>query len=179
MAVDLKIKHQLGGGTGRRSPRYRQRLRNAHYHNFQDGLKAYSHKDHDHGEAQEQKGVQQECVNCNQEETLVLTTLGGSTPSLPAHNLASELSDIYLPDEKITKKLKNIIPAKSPGPDEVHSRILKKMAQELTKPVYDPLQHFIDNRQSPQYLEASQHHSYTFKKDHMLRVSSSVPLHPI
>src|SRR6056300_297647 len=61
--------------------------------------------------------------------------LGGETPDLPNRNinpmpLREEISEII-----VSKLLKGLNPSKSPGPDKLHPRILKELAETLTKPV--------------------------------------------
>jgi hypothetical protein len=59
----------------------------------------------------------------------------GETPDLPNRNinpmpLREEISEIL-----VSKLLKGLNPSKSPGPDKLHPRILKELAETLTKPV--------------------------------------------
>ena len=46
-----------------------------------------------------------------------------------------ELNDIHITKETVLKKLKNLDPTKSPGPDGVHARLLKELSEELAEPL--------------------------------------------
>ena len=49
----------------------------------------------------------------------------------------SNLQDVHFTREKILKKLNNIKIAKSPGPDQIHPRVLKECAEVLCTPLQD------------------------------------------
>ena len=45
------------------------------------------------------------------------------------------LTDVTVTEERMKKALRNLNPNKSPGPDEMHPRILKELASELSFPL--------------------------------------------
>ena len=46
------------------------------------------------------------------------------------------MEEINFDREDIKKRLKNLNGSKSPGPDEIHPRVLKELAEEVTEPLY-------------------------------------------
>ena len=53
-------------------------------------------------------------------------------PTLPARTLVTNpLDSISITEEKVLKKLNNLDPSKSAGPDEIHPRILKETASAI------------------------------------------------
>ena len=50
-------------------------------------------------------------------------------------NVKSSIEHVSFPADKIKKKLDNLNPYKSPGPDELHPRILKELSNELSLPL--------------------------------------------
>ena len=46
-----------------------------------------------------------------------------------------ELSIIEVTEEEVNKLLKNLVPDKSPGPDNIHPRVLKECADQLSSPL--------------------------------------------
>ena len=50
-------------------------------------------------------------------------------------NVKSSIEHVSFPVDKIKKKLDNLNPYKSPGPDELHPRILKELSNELSLPL--------------------------------------------
>ena len=56
----------------------------------------------------------------------------GETPKLkPRTLLAAPLSSIVITEEMVSKKLKNLDASKSPGPDDIHPRVLKETAPAI------------------------------------------------
>ena len=45
------------------------------------------------------------------------------------------LTDVNFDSEEVLKKLKNLNPSKSPGPDGLHPRVLREAADILTEPL--------------------------------------------
>ena len=58
-----------------------------------------------------------------------------NVPAVEARDPLSQLSKIVISEEKVRKVLKNLRPDKSPGPDNIHPRILKECADELAGPL--------------------------------------------
>ena len=56
-------------------------------------------------------------------------------PNCEKKDLKKELKDIHITEEIVLKKLKNLDPTKSPGPDGVHARLLKELSEELAEPL--------------------------------------------
>ena len=50
-------------------------------------------------------------------------------------NILLNVYIVSIPADKIKKKLDNLNPYKSPGPDELHPRILKELSNELSLPL--------------------------------------------
>ena len=56
----------------------------------------------------------------------------GALPDIPDKILeTSPLSSIHITEEMVLKKLKNLDPSKSPGPDDIHPRVLKETATAI------------------------------------------------
>ena len=58
----------------------------------------------------------------------------GSTPAFECGN-QQEVTWATVTEDQMSKAFKNLNHAKSPGPDEIHPRILKELANELAKPL--------------------------------------------
>lgn len=64
--------------------------------------------------------------------SVMVTEPEGDIPTLPDRNLETPpLSTIQITEAMVMKKLKNLNTSKSPGPDEVHPRVLKENATVL------------------------------------------------
>ena len=59
-----------------------------------------------------------------------------STTALTNKNAASVLEDVNITLEDVHERLININSSKSPGPDNIHPRMLKELAEELCKPLH-------------------------------------------
>ena len=55
----------------------------------------------------------------------------GEIPTLPKQNFTETLDDVIIYEENISKKLKTLNPEKYPGPDLVHHRVSKELAEAL------------------------------------------------
>ena len=53
----------------------------------------------------------------------------------PRKMISSAMSDIEITEQEVYKKLVTLKIDKSPGPDEIHPRLLKEMAEELSGPL--------------------------------------------
>ena len=51
-------------------------------------------------------------------------------------NVKSSIEPVSFPADKIKKKPDNLNPYKSPGPEELHRRILKELSNELSLPLF-------------------------------------------
>ena len=60
----------------------------------------------------------------------------GDIPTLPKQNFTETLDDVIISEEGIRKKLRTLNPGKSPGPDLVHPRVLKELAEALAPPLH-------------------------------------------
>ena len=58
-----------------------------------------------------------------------------NVPAVDVRNPVSFLSSIVISEDDVRKVLKNLQPDKSPGPDNIHPRILKECANELAVPL--------------------------------------------
>ena len=56
-------------------------------------------------------------------------------PNCDPKDVKSELTDMSITKDTVLKKLKQLDPTKSPGPDGFHSRVLKELADELAEPL--------------------------------------------
>ena len=56
-------------------------------------------------------------------------------PTCDRKNPDVHLDDIYFTKEQVEKKLKNINPAKSSGPDDINAAVLKELSSELCEPL--------------------------------------------
>ena len=61
----------------------------------------------------------------------------------------TQLNEIHVTEEDITKKLKSLNITKSPGPDNVHPRVLKELAEELATPLKLLLDKTLKERKIP------------------------------
>ena len=56
-------------------------------------------------------------------------------PPVSEQAFTHELDEFTVSEDTVTKKLKNINVSKSPGPDEIHPRLLRETANVLAKPL--------------------------------------------
>ena len=61
-------------------------------------------------------------------------------PTCEKKNDQDYLNNIVFTKEKVLKKLKNLDPSKSGGPDEINARVLKELADEIAEPLADIFQ---------------------------------------
>ena len=74
----------------------------------------------------------------------------------PREMISSAMSDIEITEEEVYKKLVDLKIDKSPGPDEIHPRLLKEMAKELSGPLTIIFNQSIRNSELPtQWKEAT------------------------
>ncbi len=59
----------------------------------------------------------------------------GDIPRLPPLEVPNRLVDCDLNEDTVLKKLRNLNPTKSPGPDKVSPRVLKEVAHVVAKPL--------------------------------------------
>ena len=56
-------------------------------------------------------------------------------PDFPRRNYVNELTSMEITREKVLKKLKGIKINKSPGPDQIHPRVLHEIAEAIAEPI--------------------------------------------
>ena len=60
----------------------------------------------------------------------------GEVPTMEQVDTDTTLDDIDFTEDTVKKKLKQLKPNKSPGPDNIHPRILKELSDALAKPLF-------------------------------------------
>ena len=71
-------------------------------------------------------------VLANQFSSVMVNEPDGELPDISDKELITPpLSSIHVTEEMVLKKLKNLDPSKSPGPDEIHPRVLKETATAI------------------------------------------------
>ena len=70
-------------------------------------------------------------------------------PELPSITVKKELSSMNISHESVVKKLKNLNVSKSPGPDNIHPRILKELASVIAVPLTIIFNTSLKNRNFP------------------------------
>ena len=58
-------------------------------------------------------------------------------PETTQYTVPQLLEEVDITEEDIRKRLKSLNPSKSPGPDGVHPRILKVLADTIARPISD------------------------------------------
>jgi len=56
-------------------------------------------------------------------------------PEFPPQEFANEIDEVHITPELVHNKLKSLNPSKSSGPDELHPKILKETATQLSVPL--------------------------------------------
>ena len=59
-----------------------------------------------------------------------------NVPCLDQSPISHEFIQLIVTEEKVLEQLKKLDISKSPGPDNVHPRIIKELATSLAKPLY-------------------------------------------
>jgi hypothetical protein len=72
-----------------------------------------------------------------------------TTPDFDPRLVESPINTVKFTVEEVKKKLKNLNPCKSPGPDRIHPRILKELASQLATPLQIIFQRSMDDGQLP------------------------------
>ena len=68
--------------------------------------------------------------------TFTIEDLSSPPPNFRPRQLQTQpLETVHITEEMVHKKLQSLRSDKSPGPDKLHSRILKELAKELTTPL--------------------------------------------
>ena len=71
-------------------------------------------------------------VLASQFSSVMVNEPDGELPDIPDKVLETpQLSSIHVTEEMVLKKLKNLDPTKSPGPDDIHPRVLKETASAI------------------------------------------------
>ena len=65
----------------------------------------------------------------------VFTQETDEAPELEERDFAQKLLEINISEELVLKKLQNLNPTKSQGPDGIHPRILKELSISISKPL--------------------------------------------
>ena len=87
----------------------------------------------------------------------------GPVPPVPDQSYMNELDDFTVSEDVVKKKLKSLSITKSPGPDEIHSRLLRESADVLAKPLSMIYNSSIRSEQLPEQWKDA-HISAIFKK---------------
>ena len=64
------------------------------------------------------------------------TETNGNVPNLELNQSINPISSLEISEENILKMLNTLKIDKSPGPDELHPRVLKEISSSITKPLY-------------------------------------------
>ena len=81
------------------------------------------------------KNDKEKCEVLNEFFSSVFVNEGdGPVPTFTS-NFKTELTTITINDENMQKALNNLNSSKSPGPDQVHPRVLKELAEQLSHPL--------------------------------------------
>ena len=71
-------------------------------------------------------------VLASQFSSVMVNEPDGELPDIPEKVLETpQLSSIHVTEEMVLKKLRNLDPTKSPGPDDIHPRVLKETASAI------------------------------------------------
>ena len=71
-------------------------------------------------------------VLADQFSSVMVKEPDGEIPTIPDKVLQTPLlSSIHITEDMVLKKLRNLDPSKSPGPDDIHPRVLKETATEI------------------------------------------------
>ncbi len=73
----------------------------------------------------------------------------GDVPTIPNRDCDVIMTPLRISEEMVEKKLSELNPNKSPGPDSMHPRFLKEMATELKKPLAMLYNKSLDSSQLP------------------------------
>jgi hypothetical protein len=97
-------------------------------------------------------------TSCDEEKAEVLNSFYASVFTQEDVNIIPEpdtkfvgepLMDAVILEEEVLKKLKNLKPTKSPGPDGLHPRVLKEAAEVLAKPLCTIFNKTVDEGRVP------------------------------
>ena len=64
------------------------------------------------------------------------TETKGNVPNLELNQSINPISSLEISEENILKMLNTLKIDKSPGPDELHPRVLEEISSSITKPLY-------------------------------------------
>ena len=73
-----------------------------------------------------------------------------SMPDQEEREIEQLLNEVNFTHEEVLNKLKSLKTDKSPGPDQIHARLLKEYADELTVPLYALFRQSLDEGKLPQ-----------------------------
>ena len=79
----------------------------------------------------------------------------GDIPSLNIDQLAEAIPELTITEENVLKLLNTLKIDKSPGPDELHPRLLKELAASISKPIYLIFKQSLEKGTLPQEWENS------------------------
>ena len=84
-------------------------------------------------------------------------------PDVPSKKFDAVLKDVKISKDRIRKKILSLNIAKSPGPDRVHTRLLKELAEILSEPLEKMLDLSLQSSKLPEELKIGEI-SAIFKK---------------
>ena len=77
------------------------------------------------------------------------TETNGNIPNLELNQSINPISSLEISEENILKMLNTLKIDKSPGPDELHPRVLKEISSSITKPLYHIFKQSLDKGKLP------------------------------
>ena len=77
------------------------------------------------------------------------TEPNGNVPNLELNQSINPISSLEICEENILKMLHTLKIDKSPGPDELHPRVLKEISSSITKPLYHIFKQSLDKGKLP------------------------------
>ena len=86
-----------------------------------------------------------------------------NVPTFEEHQGIDNLEDINFTVDDVEKTLENLKIGKSPGPDDIHPRVLKDLAKELKMPLFIIFRKSLDTGILPKSRKLQMYHQYSRK----------------